>query len=855
MSNLHVLGRWSHGPHMDKHFNTELQTFGHPLHNTGYHPHAAGDGPVQRPHSSRKMKKEDILQEHRQILSHLDDIMDRARAAMTKSSLNDHSTPPGMSPSQHYLQQYQGSVGVAPSSGNTHEQQYMEKLMAGQNHHSQFGAVTHQNYQSMSVGPLINQQSHISQPMDKVIYRGAQNSQQNAINVGMHVIQGPQFQNPPIPGHLQEASATQSQGLQTVQTSQQHSLPSSIPESEGQQKIANYIAKPNVSDSTSQTVCASAQTQTLELQNPQISKVQTASIQMDSASQADSFEEPDISADMTPEKLRQAQQRLQLQKQRLKVQQEKMQALTASLSKSAGNLGQTAAEMAQKLPQNHAHPSQNLAKKSITPTKQSLDDSELMNHKISGDESMHDTSTTSTAGSEKSPDDRKPKLSNSPVTKAVQKSFETVLVKDSETVAQKSQLGHGKSSVNQNRAGASHNEHEKSLPSAEDFLRSLAEMKLAKQSTNISGDSKSSDTNETGLNAEQLAQLGAHFKLLGIDTRPFQVLLGSPSNTRGLNGQAQIPSQGGAKPTASKQLTYAESSSSSQETVIRAPIGQVDNIQKEELLHRRPSAEGEETKNGSVPVVGKNAGKTSIDKHPTAVVAPTHTLSAQKSRSEPCVITAHRKEADGGNTQSQTGARQNVALRSLAQMQSNNQVLENKAIQQNQVEKDQLQKPVSKESTMFTPIHPHPVTPSERAGVAQPSVVSKVVVSGDGSSPLKTMSTSQTSDKQKTPIHRQRLDSESARDLQRQISGEPLPTAAAAGEQQVAAAELCINLNDLERGDEDTDTRYYCFSISFHIDRTSGRGLSPCSVIWFSYKYYKLKICMLCVIYIHFKIL
>ena len=102
------------------------------------------------------------------------------------------------------------------------------------------------------------------------------------------------------------------------------------------------------------------------------------------------------------------------------------------------------------------------------------------------------------------------------------------------------------------------NELDKPLPPPEDFLKSLAEMKLNKQLSSGEGtESKTKDN--VKLNQQQLAQLGEHFKRLGIDTRPFQDLLGSPSNTRGGSKQTAFqPVQ--PKSDVRKRLTYSDNS-------------------------------------------------------------------------------------------------------------------------------------------------------------------------------------------------------------------------------------------------------------------------------------------------------
>ena len=148
------------------------------------------------------------------------------------------------------------------------------------------------------------------------------------------------------------------------------------------------------------------------------------------------------------------------------------------------------------------------------------------------------------------PDNRKPKLSGTDITTSVHKNYEVVISK--ENVEKSSNTT---SAVK--GSDTKDDELEKSLPPAEDFLKSLAEMKFGKQLTNCEGtENKTATKSNTMLNPQQLVQLGEHFKRLGIDTRPFQDLLGSPSNTREGKSTAFQPFE--RKTNVRKQLAFPE---------------------------------------------------------------------------------------------------------------------------------------------------------------------------------------------------------------------------------------------------------------------------------------------------------
>ena len=194
------------------------------------------------------------------------------------------------------------------------------------------------------------------------------------------------------------------------------------------------------------------------------------------------------------------------------------------------------------------------------------------------------------------PDDRKPKLSGTDITKLVHKNYDVVIPKGSGK-----EMSNTASAVKVN--DTKDDELERSLPPAEDFLKSLAEMKLAKRPTNVEGtENKSATTSNTQLTQQQLAQLSEHFKRLGIDTRPFQDLLGSPSNTRDGKSTAFQPFE--RKPNVRKQLSCPENS---------------DRISEQ----RRASADGKENDSHVKSFVKQVV--VGSEKHPTAVVAPTST--------------------------------------------------------------------------------------------------------------------------------------------------------------------------------------------------------------------------------------
>ncbi len=164
---------------------------------------------------------------------------------------------------------------------------------------------------------------------------------------------------------------------------------------------------------------------------------------------------------------------------------------------------------------------------------------------------------------------RKPKMSTD-ITKTVHKKYEDVLPKDN--VYETHHLDSGKRRQNSEEVKT-----DKPLPSAEVFLKSLAEMKLRKSASGAS--EKAGKNSSIKLDAQQLVQLGEHFKKLGIDTRPFQDLLGSPSNTR----DTPVSSQP-AELQAKRQLTFPE-----------------DSVEITEL--QRDTADGEENANSSQPVL------------------------------------------------------------------------------------------------------------------------------------------------------------------------------------------------------------------------------------------------------------
>ncbi len=147
-----------------------------------------------------------------------------------------------------------------------------------------------------------------------------------------------------------------------------------------------------------------------------------------------------------------------------------------------------------------------------------------------------------------SSDDRKPKLSTD-LSQAMHRNYDAVRPQENDDTAGKTD-GSGL---------------ERPLPSAEEFLKSLAEMRLNKQAEKSARTTGSSSNSKSRLDPEQLAQLGEHFKRLGIDTRPFQDLLGSPSNTRGVMGTAPVTATNSAEfepayPSAGvkRQLSFPE---------------------------------------------------------------------------------------------------------------------------------------------------------------------------------------------------------------------------------------------------------------------------------------------------------
>ena len=175
-------------------------------------------------------------------------------------------------------------------------------------------------------------------------------------------------------------------------------------------------------------------------------------------------------------------------------------------------------------------------------------------------------------------DERKPKLSGTDIS--------SLMPRETEDIGEQSSV-------------QVKNELDKSLPPPEIFLKSLAEMKLNKQLSSGEGTEIKTRSNSK-LNPQQLAQLGEHFKRLGIDTRPFQDLLGSPSNTRGGSKHTAFqPVQ--PKSDVRKQLIFSNNS-----------------VKLDEQT--RASADGEETDNLVRPLI-----VSSDDKQPMAVVAPTPT--------------------------------------------------------------------------------------------------------------------------------------------------------------------------------------------------------------------------------------
>ena len=253
------------------------------------------------------------------------------------------------------------------------------------------------------------------------------------------------------------------------------------------------------------------------------------------------------------------------------------------------------------------------------------------------------------------PDDRKPKLSGTDITELVHKNYEAVLPGENQEINST-----GNTDIKENA-------FEKSLPTAEDFLKSLAEMKLSKHLISTESVENKGTKDSVKLNAQQLAQLGEHFKRLGIDTRPFQDLLGSPSNTRVGKPTAFQPVQ--PKLDARKQLTLPENP----EKINNQP---------------RASADGEEAADLARPPVKQ--GIIGNEKYLALTVAPKHTERDSRQQSD----------------------RENFLTQKLAL-----QIIpKTGAISQGAVigQTDNYDK---QGAAIFTPIEPHPITNQIRTGV------------------------------------------------------------------------------------------------------------------------------------------
>ena len=262
------------------------------------------------------------------------------------------------------------------------------------------------------------------------------------------------------------------------------------------------------------------------------------------------------------DQLQLAQIRIKKQQQLLEIQQQQIQAMSPDTEMDSGNKTHSSTDQ-------HSVPSK-------LPVENENLESRMMDMRIVGSGLEANWSSVSVDKSPKThSDERKPKLSGTNISNLMPKEMEDVSEQSPVQVK---------------------NELDKSLPPPEDFLKSLAEMKLNKQLCSGAGMESKTKSN-VKLNPQQLAQLGEHFKQLGIDTRPFQDLLGSPSNTRG-GGKHTAFQPVQPKSDVKKQLIYSDNSVKLNE-------------------QSRASADGEETKNLVRPPI-----VSSSDIEPTAITAP-----------------------------------------------------------------------------------------------------------------------------------------------------------------------------------------------------------------------------------------
>ena len=344
------------------------------------------------------------------------------------------------------------------------------------------------------------------------------------------------------------------------------------------------------------------------------------------------------------DQLQLAQIRIKKQQQLLEIQQQQIQAMSQDTEMDSGNKTHSSTDQ-------HSVPSK-------LPVENENLESRMMDMRIVGNGLEANWSSVSVDKSPKThSDERKPKLSGTNISNLMPKEMEDVSEQSPVQVK---------------------NELDKSLPPPEDFLKSLAEMKLNKQLCSGAGTESKTKSN-VKLNPQQLAQLGEHFKQLGIDTRPFQDLLGSPSNTRsGSKHTAFQPVQ--PKSDVRKQLIYSDNSVKLNE-------------------QSRASADGEETKNLVRPPI-----VSSIDIQPTAVIAPIPT------------------ERDSRQVGGQNVPSSQIALPSFSQTGA---TLKGAAICDNSS---------GLSSANFTPIETHPVT-APASSIVKTIETSNPLDEGPGESP------------------------------------------------------------------------------------------------------------------------
>ena len=345
------------------------------------------------------------------------------------------------------------------------------------------------------------------------------------------------------------------------------------------------------------------------------------------------------------DQLQLAQIRIKKQQQLLEIQQQQIQAMSQDTEMDSGN-------------KTHSSTDQHFIPSRLPVENENLE-SRMMDMRIVDNGVEANWSSVSVDKSPKThSDERKPKLSGTNISNLMPR--ETEVVSEQSLVQVKNEL-------------------DKSLPPPEDFLKSLAEMKLNKQLCSGAGTESKTKSN-VKLNPQQLAQLGEHFKHLGIDTRPFQDLLGSPSNTRsGSKHTAFQPVQ--PKSDVRKQLIYSDNS------------GNKLNEQS------RASADGEETKNLVRPPI-----VSSSDIQPTAVIAPIPT------------------ERDSRQVGGQNVPSSQIALLSFSQTGA---TLKGAAVCDNSS---------GLSSANFTPIETHPVT-APASSIVKTIETSNPLDEGPGESP------------------------------------------------------------------------------------------------------------------------